>query len=149
MCGDDRPQRGQRAQGQGARVGDERQFSGDGAQGQPVSLADQPDVGWIVDSYLQELPARQRVDLQQQLVYGGSHDYTVASASWSAGAGRVAGKTGPQPLLAVFAAGNSGRPGGGLAGHAKNVIQRWGIKHLRYITNKWSRRGKPTSRGWA
>src|SRR3954469_5211211 len=99
------------------------------------------------DTYLQETAVLNEADLSNNSWgYPGTFRYSMQSASWDAAVrDSLPGVTGSQPLLAVFAAGNSG--GGGWSGsggargsvvspgNAKNVITVGAIENFRQITN--------------
>jgi len=101
------------------------------------------------DSFLQETPAKQKAFISNNSwSYGGSHGYTVASASWDAAVrDAVPEYEGSQPLLVVFAAGNSGSAGIDAPGTAKNVLTVGALKNMRNITNEVIKAGE-TNRPW-
>ncbi len=89
------------------------------------------------DEYLQETPARTNAFISNNSWgYRGSAAYTINSASWDAAVRDALPEiTGSQPLIAVFAAGNSGSAGIDAPATAKNVITVGAIENLRNITN--------------
>ncbi len=101
----------------------------------PIDLAFGPIV---TDEYLQENAAATNAFISNNSwAYGGSAGYTMASASWDAAVRDASpGQEGSQPLLAVFAAGNSGAAGLDAPATAKNVIAVGAIKNMRYLTNE-------------
>src|SRR5438477_4779943 len=103
------------------------------------------------DSYLQENAAATNALIMNNS-WGAGSDYNLAAASWDAAVrDALPGVTGPQPLLAVFSAGNSGNgdPSGGNGNpdsmaspaSAKNVIAVGAIENLRRISNNVVVRG--------
>ncbi len=101
----------------------------------PISLLFGPPVS---DEYLQETPARTNAFISNNSWgYRGSGTYTLNSASWDAAVrDALPDQRGPQPLIAVFAAGNSGDAGLDAPATAKNVITVGAIENLRNITNE-------------
>ena len=103
-------------------------------------------IGGVSDSYLQEHAAGTNAIISNNS-WGSGSDYNLAAASWDAAVrDALPGVTGPQPLLAVFSAGNSGGTGGNqdsLASpaSAKNVIAVGAIENFRHISNNVVRRG--------
>jgi subtilisin-like proprotein convertase family protein len=99
------------------------------------------------DTYLQETAALNNADVSNNSWgYPGAFGYNSAAASWDAAVrDSLPGKTGEQPMLYVFAAGNSGSgnsegSGGSLdslnsPATAKNVISVGAIESFREITN--------------
>ncbi len=100
------------------------------------------------DTYLQEATALTNIFISNNSWgYQGTNDYDFAAASWDeAVRDAVPGVSGPQPLVAVFAAGNMGFGGaagtGGRSGSitspgtAKNVITVGAMENYRRITNE-------------
>ena len=100
------------------------------------------------DAWLQQTAARTNVLISNNSwLYSGDTGYDLAAASYDAAVrDALPGVSGSQPLLLVFAAGNSGRGAdngsGGQAGSiqspatGKNVITVGALEHLREITNK-------------
>ncbi len=103
--------------------------------------------GGISDQYLQEEPALTNALISNNSwVYGGDTEYDLAAASYDAATrDALPTRTGAQPVLFVFAAGDDGSGGtdgtGGnedsieSPGTAKNVITVGGLEQLRDITN--------------
>ena len=101
----------------------------------------------VSDEYLQVTPARTNALISNNSwVNGGSSEYDLSAAGFDAAVRDALPKrTGPQPVLFVFAAGNdgSGDDGGGggtpdsiaSPGTAKNVITVGALEQLRGITN--------------
>jgi subtilisin-like proprotein convertase family protein len=91
----------------------------------------------IGDTYYQENAARTNAFISNNSWgYLGSRSYNLAAASWDAAVrDALPGMTGSQPLLAVFAGGNSGDAGIDSPGTAKNVITVGALENMRYITN--------------
>ena len=114
---------------------------------QPLDILGGPVLS---DSYFQETAARTNAFISNNSWgYVGSDSYDLAAASWdSAVRDALPRTTGSQPLLLVFAAGNSG--GGANNGlnafsgtisspaTAKNVITVGAIENLRNITNEYT-----------
>jgi subtilisin-like proprotein convertase family protein len=90
------------------------------------------------DSYLQENAAEAGAFVSNNSwSYGDANTYNLASASWDAAVrDALPGVTGSQPLLVVFAAGNSGAAGIDSPSSAKNVLTVGAIENMRYITNE-------------
>ena len=105
------------------------------------------DTNVISDRYFQEVPARTNALISNNSwAYDGDNEYDLAAASYDAAVrDALPGVTGSQPVLFVFAAGNSGggndNGGGGdpdtilSPGTAKNVITVGAVEQLRNITN--------------
>ncbi len=111
----------------------------------------------VSDSYLQQTAASNNfiglgrtnpIISNNSWSYTGAFEYNAASASYDAAVrDALPGKTGPHPVLYVFAAGNSGNgEDNGTAGEpdsiaapatAKNVITVGAIEQLRNITNEF------------
>jgi len=112
---------------------------------QPIDLVSGP---LLPDSVLQERAASTNVLISNNSwTYRGANDYTFAAANWDAAVrDAIPGQTGSQPLLFVFAAGNSGNgnPDGSggdpnsmdAPATAKNVITVGALEQLRRITNE-------------
>jgi subtilisin-like proprotein convertase family protein len=113
----------------------------------------------LSDAYLQETAGRTNVFISNNSWdYEGDASYDMAAASYDASVrDAVPEITGPQPLLYVFAAGNSGSAAtdgsGGIAdtilspATAKNVITVGSIEQLRKITNAYVVDGA-TNQAW-
>jgi len=111
---------------------------------QSIDLITGPILG---DSYLQETAARTNAFISNNSwSYFGIFDYNLASASYDAAVrDALPGEPGSQPLLFVFAAGNSGEGDdagqGGVPdtivapANAKNVITVGAMENFRQITN--------------
>jgi subtilisin-like proprotein convertase family protein len=111
------------------------------------------------DAYMQETAARTNAFISNDSwVYDGDSQYDMAAASYDAAVrDAIPEVTGPQPLLYVFSAGNSGGAGtdgtGGIAdtilspATAKNVITVGSIEDPRNITNKYVV-GNVTNQAW-
>jgi len=109
----------------------------------PIDLVTGP----VGESFLQEgAVATNAFISNNSWGYPGAYDYTLASMSWDAAVrDALPSRTGPQPFLPVFAAGNSGGgndagDGGSIdtvssPGNAKNVITVGSIEQFRRITN--------------
>lgn len=91
----------------------------------------------VGDTYLQETAAATNAFISNNSWgYGGSATYDLAAANWDAAVrDALPGVTGSQPLLPVFAAGNSGEAGIDSPATAKNVITVGAIENMRYLTN--------------
>jgi subtilisin-like proprotein convertase family protein len=98
------------------------------------------DIGGFLigDTYFQENAARTNAFISNNSWgYGGANSYSLASASWDAAIRDALPEVeGSQPLLAVFAAGNSGDSGVDSPANAKNVITVGALENMRYITNR-------------
>jgi subtilisin-like proprotein convertase family protein len=128
------------------------QFRGKAPGAVIFSLAVNPASGSpVTDLYLQQTAARTNVFISNNSWhYAGDNDYDLAAASYDAAVrDALAFVPGPQPLLFVFGAGNSGGGAengtGGLPdtiqspATAKNVLTVGAIEQARYITNQtWS-----------
>jgi subtilisin-like proprotein convertase family protein len=113
----------------------------------------------LSDAYLQETAGRTNVFISNNSWdYDGDASYDMAAASYDASVrDAVPEVTGPQPLLYVFAAGNSGSGAtdgsGGIPdtilspATAKNVITVGSIEQLRKITNSYVVHGS-TNQAW-
>jgi len=104
------------------------------------------DIFATSDAYLQEQPALTNALISNNSWTFGDSDYDLGAASYDAAVrDALPEATGPQPVLFVFAAGNSGggNDGGsggnsdsiGSPGTAKNVITVGALEELRNITN--------------
>ena len=117
----------------------------------PIGLGDRPlnDLASVTsDTLLQEAPARTNAFISNNSwYYGGATTYDLHAASFDAAVrDALPERTGSQPVLFVFPAGNSGSgDDGGLGGEpdtiaspgtAKNVITVGAIEQLRNITNE-------------
>lgn len=91
----------------------------------------------ISDAYLQETAAATNAIISNNSwSYGNSGSYSLASASWDAAVrDALPGQEGSQPLITVFAAGNSSIAGVDAPATAKNVITVGAIENMRVITN--------------
>ena len=104
----------------------------------------------VTDSYLQETPAKTNALISNNSwVNDGSSEYDLSAASYDAAVrDAIPERTGPQPVLFVFAAGNDGSGdddgGGGTPdsinspGTAKNVITVGALEQYRNITNTYT-----------
>jgi subtilisin-like proprotein convertase family protein/subtilisin family serine protease len=101
---------------------------------------------FISDQFLQEQAALTNALISNNSWGSSANEYDLSSASYDAAVrDALTGVTGPQPVLFVFAAGNSGagddNGGGGIAdsvnspGTAKNVITVGALEQFRNITN--------------
>jgi subtilisin family serine protease/subtilisin-like proprotein convertase family protein len=99
----------------------------------PLDIAG-PIVG---DSYFQENAAATNALISNNSWgYLGSRSYNFSAASWDAAVrDALPGVTGSQPLVAIFAAGNSGEAGIDSPATAKNVITVGALENRRNITN--------------
>jgi len=99
----------------------------------PLNIAG-PIIG---DSYYQENAAATNAFISNNSWgYLGSRSYNLAAASWDAAVrDSLPGVTGSQPLLPIFASGNSGDAGIDSPATAKNVITVGAIENRRNITN--------------
>ncbi len=98
-------------------------------------------LGLTSDAYYQQTAARSNAFIANFSWDYGSSDYTISAASYDAAVrDALPALTGSQPLLCVFAAGNSGtglQPGSILSpSTAKNVITVGALEQLRNITNQ-------------
>ena len=104
----------------------------------------------VTDTYLQETPAKTNALISNNSwVNDGSSEYDLSAASYDAAVrDAIPERTGPQPVLFVFAAGNDGSGdddgGGGTPdsinspGTAKNVITVGALEQYRNITNTYT-----------
>lgn len=101
----------------------------------PINRTFGPDTS---DTYLQETAAAADALISNNSWgYFGSGSYTLAAASWDAAVrDALPGVTGPQPMIAVFSAGNRGAGGIDAPGTAKNVITVGAIENMRVLTNE-------------
>jgi subtilisin-like proprotein convertase family protein len=118
------------------------------------------DTNIISDRYLQEAAALTNALISNNSWDDGVNEYDLSAASYDAAVrDALPAVTGPQPVLFVFAAGNSGagddNGGGGTAdsimspGTAKNVITVGSLEQFRNITNEVVAEDGSTNTPWA